>query len=192
MRIFDQKKDRWSLHFPLEILTKSAVRRSLHSPFKIWTDSVVRGSLHPLFKIQTDPAVRGSLHSPWKIRTKSAVHGSLQSPFHNLDRFGRLSILASLFLKFGPIRPSVDPCIPFFKIRTKSAIHGSLPPSLKSVLNRWFVDLCITLQKLHQIGVPWISAIPLSKFWTIRPSVDPCIPIFKIRTDSAVRRSLQP
>ena len=51
------------------------------------------------------------------------------------------------------------------KIRTKSAIHGSPPPCLKSVLNRRFVDRCITLQKLHQIGGPWI-------------------PIFKIRTDS--------
>ena len=98
MRIFDQKKDRWSLHFPLEILTKSAVRRSLHSPFKIWTDSVVRGKtfsgeggrirpgashdllFRPLDGVDLDGADladRDSLHPSSKIRTDSVVRGSL-------------------------------------------------------------------------------------------------------------------
>ena len=139
MRIFDQKVDRGSLHSPLVILTKSAVRRSLHSLFKIWTDSTVRGSLHPLFKIRTDRAVRGSLHSP-------------------------------------------------LKIRTKSAIHGSLPPSLKSVLNRWFVDPCITLQKLHRIGSPWILASQFLKIQTNSAGRGPSLhPPLEIRTNS-VRR----
>ena len=132
-------------------------------------------------------------------------------PFIPLSKFGpiRPSMDPCIpFLKFVPIRPSIDPCILRYKfgpnrrsmdlynlpfiIWTDSAIHESLPPSLKSVLNWWFVDPCITLQKLHQIDGPWIPAIPLSKFEPIQPSMGPCIPIFEIRTDSTVRGSLHP
>ena len=125
---------------PLEIHTKSSVRRSLHTRFKIRSDSAVRGSLHFSSKNLTKSAVYGSLHFPSKILTKSTVRGSLHSPFQNSDRLGCPWIPASL---------------------------------IKSVLNRWFVDPCITLQKLHQIDGPWI-------------------PIFQIRTDSTARESLLP
>ena len=126
---------------PFKIWTELAVRRSLHPLFKIRTDSAVRGSLHCPLKIRTKSAVRGSLplslkirtksvvcgplHYPSKTWTKSAVRGSLRSLYQNLDRFGPPWILASPFSKFGPIRPSVGPCIPPLEIPTDSVVRGS-------------------------------------------------------------------
>ena len=81
---------RGSLHPPLKISTKSAVRGSLrllknldqtdgpwilHPTLKIPTESAVRGSLLPLFNSSTNLAVRVS---PFTIRTYSTVYSSLQ------------------------------------------------------------------------------------------------------------------
>ena len=87
--------------------------------FKIQADSAVCRSLHPLF------AVRWFLHHPSKIwidrpwipafpgKNLDLIDGPSISGFlfQNLYRFGRSKIPASLFLKFGSNRPSVDPCI---------------------------------------------------------------------------------
>ena len=77
--------------------------------------------------------------------------------------------------EFGSIRPSVDPCIPFFKIRTDSTVRGFLHPL-------FYISV--------QIGGPRIPALPILKFGPNQQSKDHCIPLYKIRIDWTVRGSL--
>ena len=95
----------------------------------------------PFFKIQADSAVCRSLHPLFAVR------------------WFLLCVDSSITLqKFGPIRPSIDPCIPFWKFRP---IRLSVDPCIPFLL---CVDSCCAL-------------IPASPFKNLdRPSVDPCIP----------------
>ena len=89
----------------LKIQTVLAVRRLKHLSFKNRTDSWIPAS--PL-KIWTHSAVRRSLHPPLKFQTDLAVRG-----FHHLPTIEPIRLSMDPLSKFGPIRLSEDPRMPF-------------------------------------------------------------------------------
>ena len=138
--------DIWLINVTLLIRNPEISRRlkQLRSNHPLWTDPTVHVSLHSPFKIRTKLAIYWFLPLFLRILFKSVVCGSLLYPLktwtdlavHSLWTIGPCIPLKKLrpnwriptlsFLKFGPIRWSVDPYVILYKIWTDSAVRGSL------------------------------------------------------------------
>ena len=134
-----------------------------------------------------DTRTANSVRISARIRIDSLVRESLQ-----------------VLLKFGPIRLSVGPCIPFFEIRTDSAVRRSFHSPFKiptksavrgSLLSPFKIWTKSTVRgSLHPPWkIPTKSAVrvlsPL-KIWTDSAVRGSLYPPLKIKTRSAVRGSL--